>query len=99
MNAGTLGSLFTVVVFGLLGQAVARLASRGLSTRFLVVLSISLVAVAIGASFIRNEIWLFGVDDFGRRLDLVIVASCLGGSVGIVMRARNRRRAEIPKVT
>jgi hypothetical protein len=99
MNAGTLGSLFTVVVFGLFGWAVARLTSRGLSTRILVVLSISLVAAAIGASFIRNGIWLFGVDDFGGRLDLVIVASCLGGCVGLLMRACNRRRVEIPKLS
>ena len=92
MNPGTIGLLITAVVFGLFGWVVARLLSRSLGAQVLVVLSILLVIAAIAASFIEGGIWLVGVDQYGGPLNLAIIAFCLGGSVGLLIRVRERHR-------
>lgn len=92
MNADTFGATFTIVVFAALGWGVARLFSQRTGARVLVIVSVLLVVAAIAASFIEDGIWLVGVDEIGGRLDLAIIASCLGGCAGLLTRARDRRR-------
>ncbi len=87
MNPGTLGWLFTVLVFGGLGLSLARRRSRPAGAlAFVLLVVVAAVGYAAGAT--TRLVSIFGFD---VRLSWAIAAACLGAVVGLLRRNRDLR--------
>ena len=90
MDLGTLGWLFTVLVFGALGSSLAKRRSRRAGALAFVVLLV-VAAVGYSAGISTRLVSVFGFD---VRLSWAVVACCGGAIVGLARRNRQLRRPD-----
>lgn len=89
MEIGMLSLLITYAVFGTIGWLIARRGSRPAGPgRFILLVVVAVVGDQIAGRRARL-LDLFGLQ---MRVDWIIVACCLGGALGLVLRNRELRR-------
>ncbi len=91
MDLGTLGWLFTILVFGALGSLLANLRSRPTGVLPFVLLA---VATVIGHS-VGTGTRLLSIFGFDVALSWALAAGCLGAIVGLLRRNRQLRRPDL----
>lgn len=84
MDIGTISWIFTIVVFGSIGWLIASRRSGPASPLVYVVLLLG----AIGGYFVGTGARLVDVDGFKVFVNWAIVACCVGGFVGLLVRHR-----------